>query len=180
EILDLNNPWFCPSCHRNQCAKQTMFIWRCPDTLIVHLKRFVYKDLASLKIDTEVAFPIEGLDLTHHVCNLQQLQLLYDLQSCICHTGGANAGHYTSYAKNVLNGKWYHYNDEMVLERAPSGLDFKKAYVLFYQRRGYSFIHSLIHSFTHSFIHSFIHSLIHSFISFFHSFMFLVVRMMAV
>lgn len=40
EILDENNPWFCPNCDRNQCADKKISVWRFPDTLILHLKRF--------------------------------------------------------------------------------------------------------------------------------------------
>ena len=41
ELLDEHNPWFCPRCERNQCAKKTMTVWRYPDNLIIHLKRSV-------------------------------------------------------------------------------------------------------------------------------------------
>lgn len=39
EDLDEHNPWYCPRCQRNQCAKKTITVWQYPDTLILHLKR---------------------------------------------------------------------------------------------------------------------------------------------
>lgn len=40
EVLDENNPWFCPSCKKNQCATKSLSIWRFPQYLIVYLKRY--------------------------------------------------------------------------------------------------------------------------------------------
>ncbi|QQP31455.1 Putative LOC100877443, partial [Caligus rogercresseyi] len=40
EVLDENNPWFCSSCQKNQCATKTLTIWRAPDFLIIYLKRY--------------------------------------------------------------------------------------------------------------------------------------------
>lgn len=49
---------------------------------------------------------------------------------------GANAGHYTTFAKHPLNGQWYYYNDESVSQQSPKKEDFKNAYILFYSRQG--------------------------------------------
>lgn len=41
EVLDGNNPWYCPTCRKNQCATKTLTVWRFPEFLIVYLKRCV-------------------------------------------------------------------------------------------------------------------------------------------
>lgn len=49
---------------------------------------------------------------------------------------GANAGHYTTFAKHPLNGQWFYYNDESVSHQSPKKEDYKNAYILFYNRQG--------------------------------------------
>ncbi|KAI8770642.1 CAunnamed protein product [Biomphalaria glabrata] len=136
EILDEHNPWYCPQCERNQCAKKTMTVWRYPDNLIIHLKRFVYQDLSSTKVDTKVLFPHEGMDVRGFLSGPSSGGLVYDLYSIVCHFGGASAGHYTCYSKHPLTSQWYYYNDDSVCQQTPSESEYSSGYVLFYQRRG--------------------------------------------
>lgn len=136
EVLDEHNPWFCPHCAKNQCAMKTMTVWRYPQTLVVYLKRFVFHDSSSTKVDNKVVFPIEGLDLSDYISGPVRDSLLYDLQGCICHFGGVNAGHYTAYTKHPVTNDWWYYNDEAVTRQQPTESDYNSAYVLFYHRRG--------------------------------------------
>ncbi|KAK3094941.1 hypothetical protein FSP39_008127, partial [Pinctada imbricata] len=136
EILDEHNPWYCPRCKRNQCAKKTITVWQYPDILIVHLKRFVYHELSSTKVDAEVIFPLEDLNLSNFISGPDAGNLSYDLYSTICHFGGASAGHYTTFSKHPITGQWYYYNDEMVSQENPKQDDYKNAYILFFCRRG--------------------------------------------
>jgi len=136
ELLDEHNPWYCPKCRKNQCASKTMSVWRYPDTLIVQLKRFVYHELSSTKIDNKVVFPLEGFDLANYISGPKSDELVYDLQSCVCHFGGANSGHYTAYARHAINSDWFYSNDETVVRQTPHDADFSNVYILFYQRRG--------------------------------------------
>ncbi|KAL7302856.1 hypothetical protein TKK_0004088 [Trichogramma kaykai] len=126
EVLDSNNPWFCPKCERNQCATKTMTVHRYPKFLIVYLKRFIYHDRVSVKLEDKVTFPLVGLNCGKH---------LYDLYACVCHYGSIAAGHYTAYAKNPEKDTWYHYNDDICSRKKPQEEDFSKAYILFYRRQ---------------------------------------------
>ncbi|XP_008555199.1 uncharacterized protein LOC103576663 [Microplitis demolitor] len=126
EMLDEHNPWFCPKCQRNQCATKTLTVHRYPKYLIVYLKRFVFHECVSMKLDDKVTFPLAGLSLGKN---------MYDLYACVCHYGGVSAGHYTAYAKNPHTDVWYHYNDEMTSKQKPQEEDFSNAYILFYSRR---------------------------------------------
>ena len=56
--------------------------------LFTFASRFVFHDLASTKIDSEVIFPVENLDLTDYISGPHTDDLLYDLQACVCHFGG--------------------------------------------------------------------------------------------
>ncbi|XP_060563372.1 LOW QUALITY PROTEIN: uncharacterized protein LOC132722815 [Ruditapes philippinarum] len=136
EELDEQNPWFCPHCKENQRAKKTMTVWQYPDTLIIHLKRFVFHELSSTKVDNKVVFPIDNLDLNCFISGPKTKNLMYNLYSLVCHFGGANSGHYTAYAKHPVGGQWYYYNDETVTETHPGEDEFTSTYVLFYQRKG--------------------------------------------
>ncbi|KAG5336376.1 UBP4 hydrolase, partial [Acromyrmex charruanus] len=127
ETLDEHNPWFCPKCESNQCATKTLTVHRYPKFLIVYLKRFVFYECASMKLDDKVTFPLVGLSVGRH---------LYDLYACVCHFGGVSAGHYTAYAKNPRTDVWYYYNDEITSRQKPQDEDFSNAYILFYSRQG--------------------------------------------
>lgn len=41
-------------------------------------------------------------------------------------------GHYTTYAKNFLNNKWYEFDDQFVTQVSESTVTAAEAYVLFY------------------------------------------------
>ncbi|XP_052107037.1 uncharacterized protein LOC127739380 [Mytilus californianus] len=139
ETLDKHNPWFCPRCQQNQCASKSMTVWRYPDVLIIHLKRFVYHEMVSVKVDSEVDFPLEGLCLPRHISGPVTCDLTYDLNSIVCHFGDLNSGHYTCFTKHSIDNTWYYYNDENVTQQSPKQQDFKNAYILMYHRRGANF-----------------------------------------
>ncbi|XP_046608674.1 uncharacterized protein LOC124299491 isoform X2 [Neodiprion virginianus] len=129
ETLDEHNPWFCPKCEHNQCATKTLTVHRYPKFLIVYLKRFVFYECVSMKLDDKVTFPLVGLGIGRH---------LYDLYACVCHFGGVSAGHYTAYARNPRTDTWHYYNDELTTRQKPQEEDFSNAYILFYSRQGTS------------------------------------------
>ncbi|XP_014781994.1 uncharacterized protein LOC106877571 [Octopus bimaculoides] len=158
ETLDEHNPWYCPNCSKNCRAKKTMTVWRYPDNLIIYLKRFVFHELTSTKIDNLVTFPLEDLDLSQFTSGPHTKNLLYDLHSFVCHFGGSNSGHYTCYSKHPIENNWYYYNDENVSQHMPRDDHLSSAYVLFYVRQdtnisfkipdksSYHFIDSVSHS----------------------------------
>ncbi|XP_071451477.1 uncharacterized protein [Hetaerina americana] len=156
EMLDEHNPWFCPVCQRNQCATKTLSVWRYPDFLIVYLKRFVFHECVSTKLDDKVTFPLCGLHVAPPACHqsfsqssnhLNQLQRQhhrgsphpYNLYAAVCHFGGASAGHYTAYSKHPGTSEWHYFNDEAVSCQKPREEDYSNAYILFYHKQGLSF-----------------------------------------
>src|SRR4051812_6429230 len=61
ETLSENDPWYCSDCKKHQCATKKFDLWKLPNILIIHLKRFSYTRIMREKITAFVDFPIEGL-----------------------------------------------------------------------------------------------------------------------
>lgn len=134
EKLGEDDLWYCPQCKKHQQATKRFDLWKAPDVLAVHLKRFSSNRIFRDKIDTHIDFPVEGLDLTDMVkeraaakkllergvdiesLGLNNLDepLIYDLYAVDEHLGGLGGGHYRAYAANHINGKWYHFDDSYV------------------------------------------------------------------
>lgn len=135
EVLGSNDLWYCPACKEHRQATKKIELWSVPDILTIHLKRFKSYRSFSDKVDTTVEFPIEGLDLTFHVSGRDK-GLIYDLFAVDNHFGGLGGGHYTSYVKNFVDGKWYYFDDSRVSPvDDPSEAIKGSAYLLFYRRR---------------------------------------------
>jgi ubiquitin carboxyl-terminal hydrolase 4/11/15 len=68
EKLGADDPWYCPTCKEFRQATKKFDLWKAPDILVVHLKRFSGGRMQSRdKIEDLIDFPIEGLDLTRRV-----------------------------------------------------------------------------------------------------------------
>ncbi|XP_014695889.1 ubiquitin carboxyl-terminal hydrolase 4 isoform X2 [Equus asinus] len=135
ETLGEHDPWYCPNCKKHQQATKKFDLWSLPKILVVHLKRFSYNRYWRDKLDTVVEFPVRGLNMSEFVCDLSARPYVYDLIAVSNHYGAMGVGHYTAYAKNKLNGKWYYFDDSNVSLASEEQIVTKAAYVLFYQRR---------------------------------------------
>ncbi len=111
EILSEQDTWYCPRCKEHRRASKKFDLWKTPDILVVHLKRFSSSGWRRDKLDILVDFPVEGLDLAKRVINTEDgKQEIYDLIAVDDHWGGLGGGHYTAYAKNFVDGEWYSFN----------------------------------------------------------------------
>jgi len=111
EILSENDAWYCPRCKEHRRASKTFELWKSPDILVIHLKRFSANRGFRDKIDVMVDFPVEGLDLTRRVASQEEGKSpIYDLFAVDNHYGGLGGGHYTAFARNFVDGRWYEYN----------------------------------------------------------------------
>ncbi|XP_034296931.1 ubiquitin carboxyl-terminal hydrolase 4 [Pantherophis guttatus] len=135
ETLGEHDPWYCPNCKKHQQATKKFDLWSLPRILVVHLKRFSYNRYWRDKLDTVVDFPIRDLNMSEFVCDPAASPYVYDLIAVSNHYGGLGVGHYTAYAKNKINGKWYYFDDSNVSPASEEQIVTKAAYVLFYQRR---------------------------------------------
>ncbi|KAI1321451.1 CSN-associated deubiquitinating enzyme Ubp12 [Mortierella claussenii] len=137
EQLGEEDLWYCPNCKKHQQATKKLDIWRLPEILVVHLKRFSHTRAWRDKIDAFVDFPIHGLDLSAKALKEEdQDDNVYDLFGVSNHMGGLGGGHYTAYAKNEKLDQWYNFDDSHV---SPVGdvelIKSSSAYLLFYRKR---------------------------------------------
>ncbi len=122
---------WCNYCKREQPGMiQSVFV-DLPNVLILNLNRG-----KGLQFNINILFD-ETLSLRTSPCgNFMEYSKSYnyDLIGVITHYGGSNqSGHFISYCKNRINGKWYKFNDSLVSESnfgqvARDGIP----YVLFY------------------------------------------------
>ncbi|RKF64801.1 putative ubiquitin carboxyl-terminal hydrolase usp19 [Erysiphe neolycopersici] len=137
ETLSEMDTWYCPRCKEHRRANKKFELWKTPDILIMHLKRFSSSARRRDKLDVRVDFPIEGLDLSSRVImQNKEKGEIYDLIAVDNHWGGLGGGHYTAHARNFCNGEWYEYNDSSVSKlKTLSDMVSSSAYLLFYRRR---------------------------------------------
>lgn len=111
EILSENNAWYCPTCKEHRQAEKKLELWKIPDILVMHLKRFSSNRSFRDKLEIKVDYPVEGLDMTSRVIEPEPgKSMIYDLIAVDMHYGGLGGGHYTAYAQNFMNKTWYEYN----------------------------------------------------------------------
>ncbi|XP_010252067.1 PREDICTED: ubiquitin carboxyl-terminal hydrolase 9-like isoform X2 [Nelumbo nucifera] len=136
EPLGPDDMWYCPRCKEHRQATKKLDLWKLPDILVVHLKRFSYSRYIKNKLDTFVNFPIHNLDLSKYVkCKDAGLQShVYELYAISNHYGGLGGGHYSAYAKLIEEDRWYHFDDSHVSPVSEDEIKTAAAYVLFYQR----------------------------------------------
>ncbi|KAI8371189.1 hypothetical protein EDC96DRAFT_85018 [Choanephora cucurbitarum] len=136
ELLTSQDSWYCPQCKKHQHASKKMDIWKLPEIMIIHLKRFSqFRRWEETKLDTFVDFPLTGLDMSKMVLGPHEHELIYDLYAVDNHYGGMGGGHYTAFAQNFLNGEWYEFNDTHVTRMEAQDVKTSAAYILFYKRR---------------------------------------------
>ncbi|XP_043093156.1 ubiquitin carboxyl-terminal hydrolase 15-like isoform X6 [Puntigrus tetrazona] len=135
EKLGADDPWYCPHCKQHQQATKKLDLWSLPPVLVVHLKRFSYSRYMRDKLDSLVDFPLRDLDMSEFLINPNAGPSRYDLIAVSNHYGGMGGGHYTAYAKNKEDEKWYNFDDSSVSPASEEQIVSKAAYVLFYQRQ---------------------------------------------
>jgi ubiquitin C-terminal hydrolase len=89
---------YCPSCKQHRQASKKLDLWRLPEILVIHLKRFSYTHSAKNKLETYVDFPVDDLDLSTHLSYKNgQLSHRYMLYAISNHYGSMGGGHYTAF-----------------------------------------------------------------------------------
>ncbi|CAK9114429.1 unnamed protein product [Durusdinium trenchii] len=133
----------CDKCKVCVDATKQIDIWREPDVLVLHIKRFHFSGEHFEKISTPVQVPLTELDVRSWIGGPTGSCTAYDLYGVACHRGGMSGGHYTSYCMNE-GGKepqWLKFNDDTVsvvdLEQELPEIS-KQCYVLFYRKQALS------------------------------------------
>ncbi|KAK1412698.1 hypothetical protein QVD17_34157 [Tagetes erecta] len=135
EPLVPEDMWFCPQCKEQRQASKKLDLWRLPEVLVIHLKRFSYSRTMKTKLETFVNFPIHDFDLTKYVANKNNNRpQVYELYALANHYGNMGSGHYTAYVKHINENKWYNFDDNHVSAINEDDVKSNAAYVLFYRR----------------------------------------------
>jgi ubiquitin C-terminal hydrolase len=66
EILDGENSYFCHYCNNLRSVSKRTTLVKLPTNLVINFKRFSSTDLIATKIDRNIDFPIENLDLANY------------------------------------------------------------------------------------------------------------------
>ncbi|GMR47534.1 hypothetical protein PMAYCL1PPCAC_17729 [Pristionchus mayeri] len=140
EQLSEQDSWYCPNCKEHVRAMKKLDIWKLPQILIVHLKRFQYSRWSREKIDTAVAIPGKDFHLRDILANDSHEDTIYDLIAISHHMGGLGGGHYTAGARN--GDTWYYFNDAHASKASPPyGSPSSSPYMLVYRRRDSPIVH---------------------------------------
>ncbi|GAB2272615.1 hypothetical protein Dimus_007437 [Dionaea muscipula] len=133
EPLGPEDMWYCPSCKTHRQAIKKLDLWRLPEILVIHLKRFSYSRYLKSKLDTYVDFPLFDLDLSGFIANKNGTSLSsYMLYAVSNHYGVMGGGHYTALVSH--GNRWYEFDDSSVSPISEDKIKTSAAYVLFYRR----------------------------------------------
>ena len=111
---DINEEWCCDRCKARKAVKK-VDIWKLPDLLCLHIKRFQYTQFRHEKLDAFVRCGLNGLDMSFATEAMQNsnderrvvagggdeanLDNMFDLYAVINHLGSMSGGHYTANCK---------------------------------------------------------------------------------
>lgn len=133
--------YICSKCKQKGKSKKKAMIWKQPQILIIHFKRFISDKYGRLEVlKNPISFPLSGLDLqtyTHRDSKEQRGK--YKLYGIINHYGNLESGHYTSIIYNEGKDKWIQYNDSIKDQIEKRDIqefsqNSSEPYLLFYKR----------------------------------------------
>jgi ubiquitin C-terminal hydrolase len=137
EKMTGDSQWESPTKGKVDAARATR-IWKCPDVLIISIKRFT---MSGGKVRTMINYPLEGLDMKSYCIgpSLESKNTVYDLTGIIIHLGILFGGHYLCLCRNP-GGNWVVANDikvqpidiKTLINKTETKQD---SYTLIYQRR---------------------------------------------
>ena len=135
EDMTGDNKAYCSKCKTHQKSTKKLEVFRFPEILVLHFKRFAYSKGTREKINTTVTFPLKSLDVSP--CAAPESlsinkSLNYDLFAVSNHMGGLGGGHYTAHVRS--ENEWFTCNDSRVHPVSSGSIGGSSAYVLFYHR----------------------------------------------
>ncbi|KAK4785877.1 hypothetical protein SAY86_002566 [Trapa natans] len=134
EPLGPEDMWYCPRCKEHRQASKKLDLWRLPEILIIHLKRFSYSHFSKNKLETFVDFPIDDLDVSAYRASRNiHGSSRYTLYAISNHYGSLGGGHYTAFVHHGAD-QWYDFDDSHVHPISLDKIKTSAAYVLFYRR----------------------------------------------
>jgi len=89
----------CEGCAATCKSSMELTLWRLPPILVIHLKRFSNSSTIRRKLDTDIRFPTERLDMRPYALHSTDRSVRvanYTLVGVVQHTGTLAAGHYVA------------------------------------------------------------------------------------
>eukprot|EP00474_Spongospora_subterranea_P011090 CRZ11548.1 hypothetical protein [Spongospora subterranea] len=130
---DILSSYYCAKCKSHVKAKKMMSIYRFPQVLVLHLKRFEYSSISQCKLDIMINFPLRGLNLSKFSA-VSDRSPVYDLVAVSNHYGSLSGGHYTATGR-ISSDTWAEFNDSSARVVPSTSVLSSAAYVLFFKRR---------------------------------------------
>ncbi|KAL3985637.1 Ubiquitin carboxyl-terminal hydrolase family protein [Acanthocheilonema viteae] len=123
--LDGSCKWRCPDCESLQTATRRTFLWKLPQVLVIHLKRFTFMGDNWQKNDAYVTFNTFPLKLQTEY---------FSLYAVVNHRGSLNSGHYTATVRNQITKQWLLFDDDIVTPIDVDSICSKYAFILYFQK----------------------------------------------
>ncbi|XP_078197065.1 putative ubiquitin carboxyl-terminal hydrolase 41 isoform X2 [Callithrix jacchus] len=118
--LSSKSTCFCDNCGKKTRGKQVLKLTHLPQTLTIHLMRFSIRNSQMRKICHSLYFPqildfSQVLPMAREICDAEeQPGGQYELFAVVAHVGRADAGHYCTYIRNAVDGRWLCFNDSNI------------------------------------------------------------------
>ena len=128
DLMTGENQMFCNICKKFNDAFYSTIIYSGPNNLIINLNRG-----KGAVYECKVNFP-EQLNIIQYV-TFKNGVTVYELYAVICHLGPSSmSGHFVAYCKNIIDNKWYLYNDGLV-SKCTKKEEYRNGmpYILFYK-----------------------------------------------
>eukprot|EP00741_Cyanophora_paradoxa_P003469 tig00000711_g3369.t1 len=152
ELLDESHGLYtCEKCEKRVRSRKSYAVFRPPEVLTLHLKRFSFDPEAmrrrgasplhimlaasgGVKVSRHVAFE-EELDLAPFLVPSHHRPARYQLYAVVVHEGpSVQAGHYYAYVRPEGGARWLCFDDARVSEAPVERVLASCAYLLFYRR----------------------------------------------
>ena len=136
-VFDIEHGYTCRKCNKNTSLSKYIEIFRVPDILVIHFKRFKLLDNNIKKKDeASITFPAHNLDFNALIPKQTEgKSYKYNLFGIVHHNGCLSSGHYYAEVKYNFDGeKWFRCNDLFVNEINKPKLSGETPYILFYAR----------------------------------------------
>lgn len=135
-VEKLDEPMTCDNCKEKVSKEKQLLLYKLPQVVTFHLKRFKNNGFFMEKIFNHVKFPLE-IDLQPYMVRSQNNEVTakYRLYAFVEHFGSLAYGHYSSYVRSAPK-IWHQFDDKQVTRIDEDRVLSQDAYILFYAREG--------------------------------------------
>eukprot|EP00668_Euglena_longa_P029300 GGOE01036646.1.p1 GENE.GGOE01036646.1~~GGOE01036646.1.p1 ORF type:complete len:566 (+),score=63.56 GGOE01036646.1:83-1780(+) len=137
ERLQGSERFYCPACKAQVDSTRKLSVYRWPEVLVIHLKRFSYIGFGSKKLNNDISFGRQMNLNAFSDADAKLENLTYRLYAVVNHIGSAGGGHYTASCMQQSSDPssgWFNFDDSHVQSTPVLPLHGSTAYILFYTR----------------------------------------------